>query len=126
MKLHYGLTENSIILQKEINLDTIKEAEPQEIIYDDSTCKVGVIVNRLTGWNVPEYIVAWFDPESDDITCTYGTTYPIGFDDPQYSPNWFTMEGFSRPTERRTGKVRETYNSLFDKLEKHLETVTAK
>ena len=125
MKLHYGLTENSIILQKEMNLDTIKEAEPQEILWDDSTSKIGVIMNRLTGWNVPEYVVAWFDPESDEITCTYGTTYPMEFDDPKYNRYWHTMEGFSRPNERKSGKVRETYNALFDKLEKHLETATA-
>lgn len=125
MKLHYGLTENSIILQKEMSLDTIKEAMPEEIIYDEETSKLGVIMNRLAGWNVPEYVIAWFDPEDDEITCTYGTTYPTAYDETEYSPNWYNMEGYSRPNERRTGKVRETYNSLFDKLEKHLETVTA-
>lgn len=113
MKLHYGLTENGIILQKEMDIDSIiKEVTPQEIIYDDTTSKIGVIMNRLTGWNVPEYVVAWFDPSSDEITCTYGTTYPISFDDPDCSPNWFKMEGYSRPIERRTGKVREAYNKL--------------
>lgn len=113
MKLHYGLTENGIILQKEISIDSIiKEVTPQEIIYDEETSKFGVIMNRLAGWNVPEYVVAWFDPSSDEITCTYGTTYPIGFNDPEYTRTWHKMEGFSRPTERKTGKVREAYNKL--------------
>ena len=118
MKLHYGLNENSIILQKEINLDTIiREVTPQEIIYDEETSKLGVIMNRLVGWNVPEYIIAWFDPEDDEITCTYGTTNPTAYDETEYSPNWYNMEGYSRPNERRSGKVREVYK----KLERYFE-----
>lgn len=118
MKLHYGLNENSIILQKEINLDTIiREVTPQEIIYDEETSKLGVIMNRLVGWNVPEYVIAWFDPEDDEITCTYGTTYPTAYDETEYSPNWYNMEGYSRPNERRSGKVREVYK----KLERYFE-----
>ena len=113
MKLHYGLTENGIILQKEVNLDTIiKEVTPQEIIYDEETSKFGVIMNRLVGWNVPEYVIAWFDSEDDDITCTYGMTYPTAYDETEYSPDWYNMEGYSRPNERRTGKVREVYKKL--------------
>lgn len=122
MYLHYGLSNNET-LHTEINLDTFKTVSPDHIIYDDATCKIGVIVNDLINWKVPEIITVWFDEISDYVIVQYGLNIPTCYN--EESRDTYIMEGQTRPKERNSGKVTETYYALFDKLEKHLKKITA-
>ena len=122
MFLHYGLYKGTIT-RSDISFDAIKEATPNEIIYDNSTEKIGVIMNRLTGWKVPEIITLWLDHESDEMICTNGFYIPTVFD--ETSSDFHTIECGSRPAERKAGKIRECYLALFEKLVEHLEKITA-
>lgn len=122
MFLHYGLFNNET-LHTEINLDTLKTVSPDHIIYDDATCKIGVIVNDLTGWKVPEIITVWFDEISDYIIVQYGLNIPTCYN--EESRDTYIMEGQTRPRERNSGKVRETYNDLFNIKLEDLERQTA-
>ena len=122
MYLHYGLSNNET-LHTEINLDTFKTVNPDHIIYDDATCKIGVIVNDLISWKVPEIITVWFDEISDYIIVQYGLNIPTCYN--EESRDTYIMEGQTRPRERNSGKVRETYNDLFNIKLEELERQTA-
>ena len=122
MFLHYGLYKGNVT-RAEISLDTIKEAMPNEIIYDNTTDKIGVIMNRFTGWSVPEIITLWLDPGTDEIICTHSLNYPTLFD--EHARDCYPMECGTRPAERKAGKVTECYLALFVRLIEHLEKITA-
>ena len=122
MYLHYGLFNNET-LHTEINFDTFKTVSPDHIIYDDATCKIGVIVNDLINWKAPEIITVWFDEISDYVIVQYGLNIPTCYN--EESRDTYIMEGQTRPRERKSGKVRETYNDLFNIKLEELERQTA-
>lgn len=125
MFVHYGLYEGTVT-RSEISFETLKEANPNEIIYDTATDKIGIIVNRFTGWEVPEIITLWLDPETDEMICTHSLNIPTLFD--ENARDCYMMECGSRPAERKAGKIRECYLVLFEKLVEYfelLEKITA-
>ena len=120
MVVEYGMMGGNFTAA-EIRLEDVRDCvSAANLVYDTKTDKIGVIINPLTGWAVPELIVLWFAPDSAAVEAEYHVSCPCGYGEHERGSG--TLDCFTRPAERKSGKVQQTYNGLFDRLLRFLES----